>query len=115
MGQWQNLPSPLFYDVGYIVVALVGSIIGWLSRLPMRKLKATDWNIGSIPTLWLGYACIVLGVVETLITLFIVQREDIYINLPITHCYALMAFGLIMIGAVQYRQRLSEILNFEIV
>ena len=115
MGQAMDIPGPLFWDEGYFAVALVGSLLGWLSRLPFRKLKAAEWKIGNSFTRRLGYACFLLGVVETLVTLFSVQSEDVYVNLPITHCYALMAFGLIIIMAVQYRERLSDYLNFQVV
>ncbi len=115
LGLLMNIPDPLFWDEGYFVVALVGSLLGWLSRLPFRNLKAAEWKIGNVHTLWLGYACFLLGVIEALVVLLVVQSEDVYLNLPITHGYVLMAFGLVTVIAVQYRERLSEHLNFEVV
>ncbi len=109
-----DTPGPLFWDIGYFAVAVVGSLFGWLSRLFLPKLLPVEWRIRTVFTLRMGYACFLLGVLEALITLFIVQSEDVYVNLPITHGYAMMAFGLIMVSAVQYRNRLSEVLNFEV-
>ncbi|MES2460549.1 MAG: hypothetical protein V4671_08185 [Armatimonadota bacterium] len=112
-------PPSEFWDIAYLACAFIGGLMGMFLNVKFKNKDVKDSNDSGpgaranpqavVKTaLIFGTLCMIFGFVEFAIQLSL-ERNMLYSSLPaMTHCYAIVAMGLLTVGAALYKDHYQE-------